>query len=343
MSDKSDIVLRGQVAALVQHKYSSSCIAKTLGINAKTAQRWKKECLADKSRFLDGRHYSHKGNPKYSRREKKAMLEQFSQMQPMGSRAAAPELAKRHGAPAVSARTLRREARKAKNHPYAQPGRPDLTQKHKRERNLFSVEHGATEFGTWCFNDQFKIGFPMKGSRRVPYWAKSRALVKPRPTKKFPRILHVHASMTRMRTIKLIEIEGTNMNTDKFRIVNEELIPLLCDAFEGHEFMYQHDQAPWFTSKETQRYFEQDTPSSVHVVTPLEFLPNSPDINLCESLMATVLRRVFDKRPKTFDEMRRLLFEEWLAVTPEELARCYDSLPGILKTIRKKKGGNTNR
>jgi hypothetical protein len=88
--------------------------------------------------------------------------------------------------------------------------------------------------------------------------------------------------------------------------VNEELIPNLCETFEGHEFRYAHDRAPWFVSHKSQRYFQEETPSSVNVVSPPEFPPNSPDINLAERAMANVLKRLSKRvpTPKSKDDVK---------------------------------------
>lgn len=343
MSSVQDIALRGRVAALVKLKYSASMIAKETGINKKTAERLKKECKENEQRFLEGRHYSHDGHSPYSPREQKTAVSAFIHMQPIGSRSATPKIRQKPGAPpSVAARTVRRWTRRDGFHPYVQPRRPQLSKAHKRQRYQFALNNRETEFALWNFNDQFRVSFPLKGTKKKPFWAPPRDSVKPKPGKKFPEILQVHASLTIHGPLPLITYDGS-MNSEKFREVNDELIPLLTDMFDGAEFCYQHDQAPWFTSGATQTYFEQETPSSVHVVSPTEFPPNSPDINLAETAMAIVLGRVFDRKPKHKEELEAFLKEEWLKLSKEEIENMYRDLPAILKLIRKKKGGNTNR
>jgi len=342
MSSIEKAALRGKVAALVKLGYSYSRIAKEVKINENTAQKWKRQCLADEKSFLVGPQYSHRGNPKFSAREMKTIMDEFSQMQPLGSDSAAAEIsAQPHHQKTVSGRTLRRKARSDRFHPYIPPPKPELSKAHKRERFAFAKNHRDTEFSTWNFNDQFKVPFPMRRSARTPHWAKKRSQVKPRGTKKFPPSLNIHAGITRKQTLPLIFFDGP-MNSEKFRQVNEEHIPRLCDAFEGHEFFYQHDRSPWFTSAATQRYFQEETPASVHVISPSEFPPNSPDLNLCENEMATVLKRVAARKPRSIEQMREFLAEKWLAVTPAELEALYDSMGDRLKQVRAKKGGNTD-
>lgn len=343
MSRDEDIALRGQLVGLVKAKYSAYMIAKTLEINKKKAERWKKEAEDDEERFLEGRHYSHRGNPKYSTREQKHALKTFERMQPRGSRSAAEEMNHTRTGKAPSSRSLRRWARRDGMNPYVQPPRPKLTKQHKRERLEFAKTHADTEFGTWNFNDQFRIAFPMKGTKKKPFWAKSSSKVQPKATQKFPKTLNVHAGITVHGTVPLLFYDPP-MNSDKFIKLNDQQhIPNLVKIYKGHQFMYGHDRAAWFTSGETQTYFQHDTPSSVLVVSPTEFPPVSPDINLAEATMATVLGRVYDHKPKNIEQLKTFLIDEWNAVTPEELEHRYASLPGILKQIRRKKGGNTTR
>ena len=58
--------------------------------------------------------------------------------------------------------------------------------------------------------------------------------------------------------------------------------------------------------------------------------------------MATVLKRVAARKPRSIEQMREFLAEKWLAVTPAELEALYDSMGDRLKQVRAKKGGNTD-
>ena len=127
------------------------------------------------------------------------------------------------------------------------------------------------------------------------------------------------------------------MNSEKFIHVNEELILNLCETFEGHEFRYAHDRAPWFVSHKSQRYFQEETPSSVNVVSPPEFPPNSPDINLAERAMANVLKSKRVPTPKSKDDVKAPLIEEWNKQTPHALRSLYESLPKVLNTSQKRR------
>lgn len=218
-------------------------------MNLNTAKTWKSQCRKNESKFLAGPHYSCVGNPKFSPQEMQHVMQSFEGVQPMGTRAAAAHLSALPGHKAISAATLRRHARRQKMNPYVSPLKPQLTTEQRRERLQFAINNEHTEFATWAFNDQFTVPFPMR-SARAPYWSTSRRKVQPTPTVKFPESLHVHASLTRLKTVPLVFFEG-NMNSQTFSHVNEEVIPNLIEAFEGHEFFYQHDRGPWFTSAET--------------------------------------------------------------------------------------------
>jgi hypothetical protein len=67
----------------------------------------------------------------------------------------------------------------------------------------------------------------------------------------------------------------------------------------------------------------------------------SPDINIIENVMGTVLRAVRSRRPSSMEELEQFLVEEWAkATTPEKLAPYYASLPGRMERIIDAKGGH---
>jgi len=336
----SQASLRGRVAELVQQNWSPWAIHKHLGININTANRWKRECKADESRFVNGPHRKHSGSQRMTDKEMARTMNHFEHLQPMGSEPAAEILSTKPGCKAVSGRTLRRRARRGKLHPYLGQPKPQLSAAQKRERFQFAKNHADTEFSTWAFNDQFRVPFPMRNPR-TPFWARSAKQVQAWPTMKFPPTLNVHAGLTIHKTVPLIFFDGV-MNSDKFtQIHDQEHIPNLVSAFRGHEFVYQHDRAPWYTSSHTQRFFAEDTPESCVALSQTEFPPCSPDINLAENQMAIVLRRVGKRKPRSIKQMRLFLQQEWLAVSKEELEHLYASMPERLRQIRAKKGGTT--
>jgi hypothetical protein len=343
MSAFHDLTNRGQVGALVKLGWSASCIAKQLNMNVNTIKTWQKQCKKDEKSFLLGRKYSRKGNPKFTAREEKRYMTDFAQMQPCGSEAAAEEIAKKPGATAVSGRTLRRKARALRWHPYLRPPKPDLSAAHKRERFSFAKENKNTEFAVWSFNDQFRVTFPLR-SRRTPFWSLTRNKVKPQPTKKFPKAFNVHAAITRYGAVPLEKFDAP-MNTEKFtKLTDEKVLPALINKFGGHQFKFQHDRAPWFTSREARRFFAEDTPASVEVVSPEQFPPNSPDFNLAENAMAIALSRVRARRPapKTIDETFDALQEEWCGLSEADCRAMWDSMTERLRQCRAKKGGHTD-
>jgi hypothetical protein len=335
--------MRGRCAELVHQQHSGWAIARKLGIPERTADRWKAQCVKNEQRFLQGPSYSHRGNPKFSDRERK-LVTGYMEHHDISAHDAAPALSGTYhtGGKSISRKTIGRWSRRAGLHPYKPQPKPKLTASHKRERFVFAMEHKRTEFSTWAFSDQFKVKCPLQYTTTTR-WRKKRSDVKPIPTQKFPPTLNIHATITSIKAIPLVFFEAP-MNSAKFEAVNNELIPNICAAFEGHEFKYAHDRAPWFRSHRTQRYFQEETPASVNVVSPPEFPPNSPDINLAERAMANVLSRLSKRvpAPKTREEVRAALEQEWLSQTPQQLAKLYDSLPKVLNQIRAKKGGNTS-
>jgi hypothetical protein len=343
MSAKNNTAQRGKLAMLVKLNYSVSRIAKELGMPKSTAQDWRAACLEDEQRFLSGPQYSKLGNPKFSEREAKRFMTDFRQLQPCGSDNAAEEISAKPGSVDVSGRTLRRRARKLRWHPYLRPPKPQLNACHKTLRFQFSKGHDDENWDSWAFNDQFRIPFPLRAGR-TPFWSDSHAKVPSQPTQKFPPMLNVHAAITRLGPVPLVQFEPP-LNSDKFVQVNESnVIPALIAKFEGAQFRYAHDHASWFRSAKSQTYFGQETPECVEVVTPAEFPPLSPDFNLSENAMAIALKRLAARRPKprSLEETFQTLQEEWMSLDEVDCAALWSSMPERLRECRAKKGGNTS-
>ncbi len=66
------------------------------------------------------------------------------------------------------------------------------------------------------------------------------------------------------------------------------------------DFIFQQDLAPAHTAKGTKSWFND------HGVTVLDWLANSPDLNLIENLWGIVKRKMRDTRPNNADDLRPL-------------------------------------
>jgi transposase len=91
MSKTKNSALRGRVAQLVRLGYSAWRIAKECEMKVSTVKDWKRQCLENEELFLQGPHYSHAGNPKFSDREKEHMAGYLEEHE-VSARDAAPEL-----------------------------------------------------------------------------------------------------------------------------------------------------------------------------------------------------------------------------------------------------------
>lgn len=227
------------------------------------------------------------------------------------------------------------------------PRKPALTGKQKLRRLRFAIDNEHTPFVVWVFTDEFHVTADQSVRLHLMhFWAEDSSEVEPVPTVKFPAHLSVFAAVCRNRTLPLIFFNG-HLNADRYQAeILPELVKNLKAEFGDEEFVLQHDGAPWHTAGSTQAWL-QANPDIPHFITPEEWPSNSPDLNLIENLMGTVLRRtakkLFDRgRPHPGrEEFRAALVEEWDGVTQEEIEALYASMPDRLHAVRHAHGGHT--
>ena len=124
--------------------------------------------------------------------------------------------------------------------------------------------------------------------------------------------------------------------------IDEVLTPFYARFYvpsleRGQQLLFQQDNAPSHTSKQTKRWMEQKQ------IQQLSWPPQSPDLNLIEHLW-DVLQRQINSRPllpKTLSELKVALVEEWRAIPGSILEKLVEGMPKRLEELRKARGLNT--
>jgi transposase len=328
------IAQRARAAQLFDLGWSLSLVSNELGIGRSTAEDWRKQYNHNRTAFTNRPEKPRKRRSKFSLRDVQK-IEDFASAHPRSSyRAIAHDL---HLLDlSSSAASVWRYAKKAGQISFLTPKKPRLSKVQKEQRRTFSTDKRGFPWPTVVFSDEFEIS---TNGQSIWYRASSHDKVPPMPAVKFAPKLQFWAAITYNSVLPLEFFTG-KLNAPKYQRILDSGLRNAAQVTGGHEYWLLHDKAPWHTAHSTQEYL-QHSHYLDHFFTPDEYPGNSPDLNVIENLMGTVSRRVKRRSPRSKEQLRQYLLDEWSRVTPDELHSLYDSMETRLAEVRKKKGGNT--
>ena len=105
----------------------------------------------------------------------------------------------------------------------------------------------------------------------------------------------------------------------------------------GNTLTFQQDNAPAHRSERTRKWF------NAKKIPLLQWPPQSPDMNLIESIWNVIGRRINSRNilPASLSELKLIIKEEWERISQKELEDLIKSMPKRLEELRKAKGGQT--
>jgi hypothetical protein len=134
-------------------------------------------------------------------------------------------------------------------------------------------------------------------------------LLKTRST--FSKSVMVSVGVSAMGCTELIFIEpGVKINGAYYRdvLLSQHLLPAIRET-AGEFFIFQQDSAPAHRARETVELLQHSTPG---FITPLQWPPNSPDLNPVDYKIWSVLQeRVYRGRIRDVNHLKERLVEEW--------------------------------
>ena len=133
------------------------------------------------------------------------------------------------------------------------------------------------------------------------------------------------------------EVQG-NINSRKYiEVLDNQLWPVLARHFPTDDYLFQEDNAPVHTSRETKRW---KTENNIKTMT---WPSQSPDINIIENVWRTIKIRLqrdvheIDSRAKLVAKVNEI----WTSLAPHYIKSLYASIPRRLLQVIRSKGHAT--
>jgi len=222
--------------------------------------------------------------------------------------------------------------------------KPLLTKKHKKARLEFAQEYKSWTGLDWAdvyFSDETNINLFSSDGMQWVWRREGEELLEEcvAPTVKYGggKVV-LWGGMAKYVPAELHFIEG-NMNADKYlEILNNYMLPSAL-RIVGKDFIYLEDNDPkhggprgslkvrkWFKTKKVSR---------------IPFPPQSPDLNPIEHLWGSLKIRVNERRPRSIEELKKFISEEFFATDRTFIEKLINSMPARLKAVIKARGGYT--
>lgn len=127
----------------------------------------------------------------------------------------------------------------------------------------------------------------------------------------------------------LIEVDGRITGLKYREILEENLIPFLDSLGDQLTYLFQDDNAPAHTAKDTIKWKDE------HSISCIEWPAQSPDLNPIEHLWDVLERKVRERKPhpRNKKELFVVLKEEWMKINPEVVKNLVDSMPRRVKAV----------
>ncbi|KAK3511520.1 hypothetical protein QTP70_008979 [Hemibagrus guttatus] len=195
-----------------------------------------------------------------------------------------------------------------------------LKKAHVQALLKFTNEHLNDSEENWVkvlWSDETKIElFGINSTRRV--WRRRNAAYDPKNT--IPTIKHGRGNImlwgcfSAKGTGQLHHIKVTMDGAMYCQILGENLLPSARALKMGHGCVFQHDNDPKHTGKETKEWLKRK-----HIKV-LEWPSQSPDLNPIENLWRELKIRVSKRQPQNLNDLERICKEEWDKIPPEMCA-----------------------
>lgn len=157
----------------------------------------------------------------------------------------------------------------------------------------------------------------------------------------FSKSVMVSVAVSELGSTDLIFIEpGVKINGAYYRdvLLSEHLLPAIKELSANDFFIFQQDSAPAHRARETVELLKRETPD---FISPLQWPPNSPDLNPVDYKIWSVMQeRVYKTRIRDVAHLRERLVEEWAAFDNGIVERAVQQWRSRLRACIKAEGGH---
>jgi len=121
------------------------------------------------------------------------------------------------------------------------------------------------------------------------------------------------------------------MNAEFYVEILQNHIPEI-DGMLGDDWRLQQDNDPKHTSRLAKEFLQDNVPEV------MDWLSNSPDLNLIENLWAIVKGNVERRMPKNLNDLEQFMVEEWQNISESTIINLIGSMKRRCELIIEKNG-----
>ena len=129
--------------------------------------------------------------------------------------------------------------------------------------------------------------------------------------------------------------EGTIDAEAYVGILERHMLPSRRRLFPGTPCLFQQDNARPHSARVTTAWLRR------HRVRVLDWPACSPDLSPIENVWRIMKRRIRQRRPRTVEQLKSCIHQEWAKIPLAKLQQLISSVPKRLQSVIKRKGDVT--
>ena len=129
--------------------------------------------------------------------------------------------------------------------------------------------------------------------------------------------------------------EGT-INAERYiQVLEQHMLPSKQRLFHGRPCLFQQDNAKPHSARLTTAWLRSKR------VRVLDWPACSPDLSPIENVWRIMKRKIRQRRPRTVEQLKLYIKQEWERIPPTKLQQLVSSVPKRLLSVVKRKGDVT--
>lgn len=243
----------------------------------------------------------------------------------------------------VSKRSIRNYLNMEDMKTFVKQKKPDLTEDHKRSRYEFAKKHLNWTLEDWknvMFSDEVAISRVEPSGKQYYFKKRTDKTIRPHHIKRTKQggggKIMIWGCITYYGLGDACRLPD-EVNSETYIDGLKDYIFSSRDYYEmdPSKFLFQHDNARIHTSNLTKAYIKKSK------IPILIWPPNSPDLNLIETIWAYIKRKLeeYSTEPNDIDELWERFQDIWTDIPLSFIHNLYASMPQRMKELFHNKGG----